>query len=271
MNPSRDGEETARRTTPPAVLVVAGLDPTGGAGLSLDLAVLRSQGIRGLPVASCLTVQTFREFREARPVEDDLLERMVRAALESGPPRAVKTGLLAAPAQAGFLARFLPGGIPLVVDPVLRASLAPGEEERETDLAEAVRERLLALGAVVTPNLPELFTLAGTSDREDPSAAAEILLRAGAAAVVLKGGHGTHEGLVADMLYLPGGKVVEFTRERDSMGEVHGTGCAFSTALAGFLAAGKELEEAARAAGDLTARLRLASLDVGGKARLLFP
>ena len=264
--------QEGRRSAPPPVLLLAGLDPSGGAGLALDLAVLRSLGIRGLPVPTSLTVQNLRRFREARAVEADLLERMVRAVLEEGPPRAVKVGLLAGPGQAVFLAgllgEVLPEGIPLVVDPILRASLASGEEgEREAALARTLGEAFLPLGPILTPNRPELSALAG----EEEEGAARTLLERGARAVVLKGGHREEGAYAADRLYLPGGRVREFRRERDSLGEVHGTGCAFSSALAGLLAAGWDLEAAVEQAGERTAGLRRTSLDLGGRARLLFP
>ncbi len=254
---------------PPAVLVVAGLDPTGGAGLTLDAALLGSLGTRGLPVATCLTVQTFREFREIHPVEGKFLEEAIGAAREAGPVRAVKVGLLGTPDQAFLLARLLPAGVPLVVDPVLAPTLAGEGPGR--DRARALGEAFLPLGPVLTPNLPELFALAGIPGDRDPAEAARILLERGALAVALKGGHEPREGTVADRLYLREGGIQEFSRKRDSLGEVHGTGCAFSSALAGFLALGRDLEEAVRAAGDLTAALRLSSLPTGGASRLILP
>ncbi len=260
------GKISPDRELPPAVLLAAGLDPTGGAGLALDLAVLRRVGARGLPAASCLTVQTFREFRGIRPVEEDLLERMIRAALEAGPVRAVKVGLLGSPSQAFLLARLLPRDVPVVVDPVLRPTLAEGGGEE--DLARGLVEGLAAGGAVLTPNLPELALLSG---RKDVTGGAEYLLRRGASALVLKGGHGEGREEVEDRLFLPGGEVLAFRRPRDPLGEVHGTGCAFSSALAGFLSRGRGIREAVREAGELTARLRLSSLSTGGGLRLLLP
>ncbi len=257
------------RTLPPAVLVAGGLDPTGGAGLTLDLGVLRSLGVWGLPVAACLTVQDFREFRRARAVDEDLLEEGIRAALAAAPVKAVKVGLLGSPAQAYLLARVLPEGVPLVVDPVLAPTLGPGKTD--PGLARALREAFLPLGPVLTPNLPEVFALADLPAREDPGPAARALLEGGASGVVLKGGHQSGAGPVADLLFLPGGEVRTFQRERDSLGEVHGTGCAFSAALAGNLVLGKDLPGAVREAGALTARLRLSSYPTGGKSRLILP
>ena len=269
--PGEGGGGKENRALPPAVLVAGGLDPTGGAGLTLDLGVLRSLGLWGLPVAACLTVQDFREFRRALPVEEGLLEECLRAALGAAPVGAVKVGLLGAPSQASLLARLLPEGIPLVVDPVLGPTL--GQGKGDPGAARALREAFLPLGPVLTPNLPELYALAGLPLQEDPARAARILLEGGASGVALKGGHekGKRQDKVADRLFLPGGEVKSFERERDSLGEVHGTGCAFSSALAGYLVLGKDLPQAVRLAGAMTARLRLSSRPTGGKSRLIFP
>ncbi len=241
---------------PPRVLVAAGLDPSGRAGLGLDLRVLQALGATALPVATCLTVQSARGLERVEPVPAELLGAMLEAAAGEA-PGAVKIGALgsveAAAVLAGLLDR-LPG-LPVVWDPVLRASrTAPGGPEL---LDAAALGRVLPLLArsqvLVAPNREELSLLAGEGPAEDPGAAARRLLEAGFGAVLLKGGHAAG-ARAEDLLWTAPGEPQGFAVERFPGGAVvRGTGCAWSSAAAALLAGGRSWAEACRRAQRLVA------------------
>lgn len=226
--------------TPRRVLLLGGIDPCGGAGITADVRVLAHHQVDGLPVALACTVQNRHGFRRLAAVPADLWQQALAAALADGEVHAIKIGLCGEVAQLVDLAAALApliGQVPVVVDPVLSATaggFAPG-----SDLVAAYRRDLLPLATVVTPNLPELGALA-------PAAGSDELLRLGSGAVLLKGGHGGGETVV-DRLHHVGGQC-DFRHARLPVGPVHGTGCALASALAAQLARGAELDAAAAAA-----------------------
>ena len=215
-----------------------------------------------LAVPACLTVQNRSRFDAVQPVSADLFSAMVRAALEDGAVSAIKTGLLGDAAVVEHVAELLrepcDAGVPLVVDPVLAATVggfAPGDE-----LVEAYLRCLVPLASVVTPNLPEMERLA----EQGPQA----LLALGSAAVLVKGGHGDGD-VVEDRLHSQSGEVV-FRHPRLAVGPVRGTGCALASAVACGLGAGLGIEEACRGAvATLTRCLGLTSASVDGGPALL--
>jgi hydroxymethylpyrimidine/phosphomethylpyrimidine kinase len=229
------------------VLVAAGLDPSGGAGLVADLEALRAAGATGWTVATALTAQGPSGARVMEPVAPGLVLRQIDALLEGARerPRALKTGMLGSPENVQALAvRFDErplAGIPLVVDPVLRSSsgLALLEPRRRSPIA--VLGPLLARAALATPNWPELEALAGgplASEAEAVAAARALPARA----VLVKGGH--REGEPVDLL-VRRRSVVRF-RGRRRPGTARGTGCRLASAVAGLLARGVDLEDAIR-------------------------
>jgi hydroxymethylpyrimidine/phosphomethylpyrimidine kinase len=231
------------------VLVVAGLDPTGGAGLAADLEALGAVGARGWPVAAALTAQGPRGVRGWSPVPVEMLLAQVDALLDGAPrrPGAVKTGMLGTAALARALAERLArrdlARAPLVVDPVLLSSSGA----LLLDLADASPSEafgpLLARARVVTPNLDALRALTGLAVGDDE--AAVVAARAlGARAVLVKGGH--RAGAPVDLL-VEGRRVTRFTGRRRP-GTARGTGCRLASALAGLLARGASLEQAVRGA-----------------------
>jgi len=235
------------------VLVAAGLDPTGGAGLAADLEALLAVGARALPVATALTVQgPAGAFAYA-----SVPARFVRAQVEGlfrgrgGRPAAVKTGMLGSGANAAALAALLAGellsALPLVVDPVLAASsgLRLLEDERGRSPA-AVLAPLLARATVVTPNWIELAELCDVdlaSLRSDDDAV-EAARRLPCQAVLVKGGH--RRGAPVDLLVC--GREVRRFEGRRRPGTARGTGCRLASALAGLLAQGAPLDQAVRRA-----------------------
>jgi len=228
------------------VLVIAGSDPSGWAGLQMDLRVLTLLGVSATAVPSALTVQTPQEALSWEPVPDTLFERALEAALRG--VRAVKVGMLGKASLARTLARALspfPG--PVILDPVLSAS--SGLPLAEPALAEALRDGLLSRVTLLTPNLPEAEALLGRKIRPGEESEGVRALRAlGPRAVLLKGGHG--EGPQAQDFFWDGVELRVFTRPRLSR-NFRGTGCFLASAVAGLLCRGKALSEAVAEAEEL--------------------
>jgi hydroxymethylpyrimidine/phosphomethylpyrimidine kinase len=229
---------------------VAGLDPTGGAGLAADLEALAAVGARGYPVAAALTAQGPRGARAAVATRPWLILEQIDALLDglarAERPRAVKTGMLgtgaAAEALAARLGRSDLARLPLVVDPVLAASSGLPLFRSRGVPARALRP-LLERAALATPNLPELAALAGREIPDDEAAVAaarELPCRA----VLVKGGH--RPGAPVDLL-VRGRAVTRFPGRRRP-GTARGTGCRLASAIAGLLARSETLEDAIRGA-----------------------
>jgi hydroxymethylpyrimidine/phosphomethylpyrimidine kinase len=230
------------------VLVVAGLDPSGGAGLVADLEGLAAVGAAGWAVAAALTAQGPAGVKGWSPVPEELLLAQVDALLEGGEgeaarPRAVKTGMLGTAGLAAALAARLSARdlakVPLVADPVLLST--SGTQLLDTggiSVSEAF-EPLLERARLATPNLPELAALTGLDVSTD-AAAAKAARQLPAKAVLVKGGH--REGAPVDLL-VEGRKVTRFEGAR-RQGTARGTGCRLAAAIAGLLAQGAALDEA---------------------------
>lgn len=205
----------ARRAAPgetaPRVLVVAGLDPTGGAGILADAEALRAVGARAWAVASALTVQGPRGARGFTPTPPALLAAQLDTLLDGEErPRCVKAGMLATEALARLLAERLVAPplarVPLVVDPVLAASSGAPLLRSRRSPGEALAP-LLARARLVTPNLGELAALTG-DDVSTDDAAIRAARRLPARAVLVKGGH--RDGAPVDLL-VEGRTVTRFT------------------------------------------------------------
>jgi len=222
-------------------LAVGGFDPSGGAGVLADVAAIVAAGARALAAVTTTTVQTHAAFLGAEPVSPRLLERQLAALLATYRPRAAKTGALPTAEHVRVVARLLgKAHIPLVVDPVLGASHGPGLVDRS--VGREIMRRLLPVAALITPNAAEASALTGlpVRDARDAERAGKVLLAAGPAAVLVKGGHlpdGGHVLVTGEGTWLvPGGK-----RQRLP---THGSGCTLAAGIAGALAAGRDLPEA---------------------------
>jgi hydroxymethylpyrimidine/phosphomethylpyrimidine kinase len=230
------------------VLIAAGLDPSGGAGLVADLEALAAVGARGWAVATALTAQGPKGARGFEPVSDALLLAQIDALLAGRErPRALKTGMLGSARLVRALAdRFAArdlARVPLVVDPVLVASSGASLFDAEGGgLAEALAP-LLARARLATPNLLELAALTGLEVATDDAAIAAARSLP-CRAVLVKGGH--RAGAPIDLL-VEGRRVTRLPGRRRS-GTARGTGCRLASALAGLIARGATLEQAARGA-----------------------
>jgi len=223
------------------LLLFGGLDPSGGAGLTVDVAVADACGAEGLPVAVALTVQNRRGFANWSPVATAQWRAAAAAQLDDAAVDVIKVGFVGDAQAVRDLAAFVrerAPAAPLVVDPVLGATA--GGLAASPDLLDAYRTALLPLATVCTPNLPELQQLFGG----DPAAA----LATGCRAVLCKGGHGSGPTSV-DVLVQAGGEH-RWERPRRDVGAVRGTGCRLATAIAAHLAGGLDLAAACARAGD---------------------
>jgi len=237
---------------PRVPLSIAGSDPSGGAGLQADLKVFLRFGLSGAAVPTALTVQGPTGVQAVHAVEPKLVKAQLDTLLRDVRPAAVKVGMLPSAEHVRVVARALGPlvgkKIPVVLDPVFASSsgtrLLP-----EGDVADFARQ-LVPLATLLTPNVDEAAELTGMSVaavRKDSEDALRELLRLGARAVLLKGGHGSGDEAVdilgtkqeVLMLSLP-----RVPRRR----AVHGTGCALSSAIAALLAQGASLETATQLA-----------------------
>lgn len=248
------------------VLAIAATDPTAGAGLFADLKTFSAFGVYGYGVVTAVTVQSRIGVASTHAVAADVVTDQIRAALGDIVPSAVKIGMLAASETVLAVARSLAAvEIPIVLDPVLASS--GGSPLLDAAGIEAIRERLLRRCAVLTPNLAEAGVLAGLRVEDRPSmlAAAERLGALGARAVLVKGGH--LPGDPADLLWEAGrARWLEGTRIE---ADLHGTGCALSSAIAASLALGRDLADAVGAARAYVRELLASGSAVAGPGRAL--
>ena len=241
-------------TPGPRVLLVAGLDPSGSAGLLADIQALSEVGARGWAAVAALTAQGQGKPRGIFPVTPAFLLDQLDALLDGEErPRAVKTGALGtaelARALAARLARSPVSQTPLVVDPVLASTAgAPLLDAQGSSPGEALAP-LFERALVVTPNLMELALLTA-DDVSTDEAAVRAARRLPARAVLVKGGH--RDGGPVDLL-VEGHRVTRFAGQRRP-GTARGTGCRLAAAMAGLLAQGASLEEAILGAKRLVER-----------------
>jgi hydroxymethylpyrimidine/phosphomethylpyrimidine kinase len=237
-----------------AVLTIAGSDPSGGAGVQGDLKTFAAQGVYGMAVITALTVQNTRGVTRVEPVAAELVGEQIAAVVSDIEPRAIKIGMLATGpivrVVVDVLRRHCRGRaasnpVAIVVDPVMAAT--GGGVLLDADGVAAIRDDLLPLATVVTPNTIEAERLTGLPVRSvvDAHRAAAELVSLGAAAAIVTGGH--LDGPPVDVLF-DGVRAVEVTGLRIDSTDTHGTGCAFSSALAARLALGDSLEAATRLA-----------------------
>jgi hydroxymethylpyrimidine/phosphomethylpyrimidine kinase len=233
----------------PKALTIAGSDSGGGAGIQADLKTFTVLGTYGLSVVTALTAQNTLGVQEIAEVEPEFVRAQLDSVLGDIGADAAKTGMLSNAAVVEVVAEGLERFhlTNLVVDPVMVAK--SGDRLLREDAVEALRERLMPLAAIVTPNLEEAAILAGMgkiSSLRDMRRAAEFLCELGARAALVKGGHGT--GSSSDDLWFDGSEFVTLAAERLDVPHTHGTGCTLSAALAAGLAKGLSPLEAAREA-----------------------
>ncbi|HUG15921.1 MAG TPA: bifunctional hydroxymethylpyrimidine kinase/phosphomethylpyrimidine kinase [Thermomicrobiales bacterium] len=247
--------------TRPAVLTIAGSDSGGGAGIQADLKTFAALGTYGTSAITAVTAQNTLGVQSFVALEPDMVVAQMRSVLDDIRPLAAKTGMLATAPIVRAIADVLRDAVlPLVIDPVTHAK--SGDALISEDAVAVLRDELLPLCAVVTPNLPEAAALTGMRVESDEQMleAARRLLASGARAVVVKGGHRSGG---ADDLYMDRDCIEWLRGERIATRCDHGTGCTFSAAIAAGLAHGLDTFDAVREAKMyLTAAMR-AGYEVG--------
>ncbi len=229
------------------VLIVAGSDSGGGAGIQADTKAVMALGGYAATAITALTAQNTLGVHGVMPVPPDFVRLQMSVVLDDIGADAIKTGMLGSAEVVQAVAATLrqqAAGVPLVVDPVM---VAKGGARLLDDAAvRAMRQDLLPLATLVTPNVPEAEALTGLTIHDYATArhAAQALLDLGAPAVLLKGGH-LSGAVVQDLLATSAGIEVIETPRIDTR-HTHGTGCTLASAIATGLAQGMSLSEAVR-------------------------
>jgi len=248
---------------PPLALTIAGSDSGGGAGIQADLKTFFALGVHGMSAITALTAQNTVGVTGVHEVPPSFVEEQIAAVVTDIGVDAAKTGMLSsAPiveAVADAVREFDIGN--LVVDPVFVSK--HGDPLLHASAVDALREQLLPLATILTPNIPEAEGLLGYEvDPDDPDeAAAKELVTLGPRWVLLKGGH-LRSDEATDLL-TDGNDVIRITQRRIETKNTHGTGCVLSAAIAACLAKGLSVPEAAQEAKKFVTRAIERSLDIG--------
>jgi len=248
---------------PPIVWTIAGFDPSSGAGITADLKTISALDCYGVACITALTVQNTMGVRRVEPLSPQIVLETLQALLEDLPPSAIKIGMIATAGVASVVADFLhalhqpdsTARCPVVLDPILRSS--SGAELLDPAGIRLLLAHLLPMATVVTPNRSEAELLTGVAAGfagSDAESMARALRRLGAAAAVVTGGDangGRNPQHSEDVLaYAAAGRewVETLSAPRIPSNATHGTGCAFSTAIACGLACGQSVPTAVTSA-----------------------
>jgi hydroxymethylpyrimidine/phosphomethylpyrimidine kinase len=225
--------------SPARILIIAGSDSSGGAGIQADIKTATALGAYAMTAITAVTVQDTQRVHSIHPIPPQVVRDQILACLNDIGADAIKTGMLNSAELVTMVADTLSEharGIPLVVDPVMIST--SGTALLDDDAVELLKTRLLPLATLVTPNLPEFLRLTGSQPGR------LVAPHAGAGAMLLTGGHAL-EDRVVDTLFDPARDgPVEFGSQRIDTKHTHGTGCTLATAIAVGLGQGLPLIEA---------------------------
>lgn len=250
------------------VLSIAGSDSGGGAGIQADLKTFSSHRVYGMTVVTALTAQNTLGVQGVQPVPPGFVVAQMDSVFSDLGVDAIKIGMLASAAIVRSVARsltdWLPrlGQPPVVLDPVMVAQ--SGDRLLDDDAVAAIRELLLPLATLLTPNLPEasrLLDIPVASEEEQSSAARALARMSPGLWVLVKGGH-RPEGDLVDVVAGPEGEV-RFAHQRVATRSTHGTGCTLSSAIAARMALGAGVLEAIGGAIDYLERALMAAPTLG--------
>ena len=227
------------------VLIVAGSDSGGGAGIQADIKTVSMLDAYAATAITALTAQNTEGVFGVLPIPSEFVRRQIEVVLDDIGADAIKTGMLHDVAVIETIAAVLQeraSAIPLVVDPVMVAK--GGARLIDPEAIEVLKQLLIARAEIVTPNLPEAEILCGATigNLAQMRAAGETLLALGCRAVLVKGGHLSGE-TVSDVLVTAGGARV-WESPRIATRHTHGTGCTLASAIAASLAQGQDIENA---------------------------
>ncbi len=236
----------------PKVLSIAGSDSSGGAGIQADLKTFSALGVYGATAITAITAQNTQGVNSQFAIEPQMVYDQIAAVMDDIEPSVVKIGMLSNTAIVEAVAKALHDYKPsfIVLDPVIVSST--GHRLLSIEAQETIKEKLIPIADLLTPNIPEMKALTdfSLSSLDEKKEAAQQLFNLGAKAILLKGGH--EEGEVkTDVLFVSqqttdnGQQTLSmFTSETVVTKNTHGTGCTLSSAIAAFIARGLSLEDA---------------------------
>ena len=243
-------------------LSIAGSDSSGGAGIQADLKTMTMNGVFAMSAVTALTAQNTTGVSAIMEATPQFLQQQIDAVFEDIRPDAVKIGMVSSQGLIEVIADRLTAykAERVVVDPVMVAT--SGSRLLESDAVKALREKLLPLATVATPNIPEAEILSGMTIRTeaDMEQAARIISEQSGCAVLLKGGHNVND---ANDLLWADGQATWFCGKRIDNPNTHGTGCTLSSAIAANLAKGFNLTDSVQRAKDYISGALAAMLDLG--------
>lgn len=248
---------------PKTLLIIAGSDSGGGAGIQADIKTASAHGVFATTAITALTAQNTLGVLGVLATEPDFVAAQIKAILSDIGADAVKIGMLSNAAIIKAVhENLLMLRCPIVLDTVMLAK--GGAPLLQPDAVNALKTLLLPMAAIVTPNVPEAEVLAGIriSDTASMLEAGKKILELGARAVLVKGGH-LEDVKVTDMLVTQG-KTLEITHDRINTKNTHGTGCTLASAIASNLAKGADLAEAVTKATDYVHRAIASAPKIGG-------
>ncbi len=243
-------------------LTIAGSDSSGGAGIQADLKTMIANNVYGMSAITALTAQNTTGVSAVMEVTPDFLEQEIDMVFTDIFPDSVKIGMVSASSLIKVIAAKLVqyNAKNIVVDTVMVAT--SGAKLISDDAIETLKEELIPLATVITPNIPEAEVLSGMkiNTEDDMMKAAELIGKSFRVAVLLKGGHNVNDA--TDILY-DNGEFTFFRGRRINNPNTHGTGCTLSSAIASNLAKGYELKTAVRRAKEYISGALAAGLDLG--------
>lgn len=244
-------------------LTIAGSDSGGGAGIQADIKSFAANGVFGMSVITAITAQNTKEVRAVQNIDEVIIKDQIEAVFDDLPVDAVKIGMLSTASIIEAVASALKGYDlpPIVVDPVMVSK--GGADLLQKEAVSALKEFILPLATLITPNIPEAEILVGSKieSEQDMEDACRKLAEYGSAAVLLKGGH--LSGDPNDLLF--DGTVFHWLKgKRHHTKNTHGTGCTLSSAIAANLAKGHEMPEAVSLAKQYITTAIENSLNIGG-------
>lgn len=224
-------------------LTIAGTDPTGGAGIQADLKTFQELQSYGMSVITSVVAQNTTGVQDIHHIPIKLIDEQLESVFSDMPVHAFKTGMIANIDMMQVIYKHVKDkNIPFVIDPVMVAT--SGDSLINNEARDYLKQHLLPLCTVVTPNIPEAEFLTGKqiTTIEDMQAAAEVIVHEyGAKAALVKGGHLVGDAI--DFLY-DGKSMRSFTEKRIDTVNTHGTGCTYAAAITAYLSHGQPLEEA---------------------------
>ncbi|MBO7420609.1 MAG: bifunctional hydroxymethylpyrimidine kinase/phosphomethylpyrimidine kinase [Spirochaetaceae bacterium] len=244
-------------------LTIAGSDSSGGAGIQADIKTMTCNGVYAMSAITALTAQNTTGVQGIFEVTPEFLAMQISSVFDDIRPDAVKIGMVSSISLINTIAERLVHykAENIVVDPVMVAT--SGAKLISDEAVGTLKEKLLPLAVVVTPNIPEAEILAGTKIEtpEDMEKAAKLIAGNYGCSVLLKGGHNMNDA--NDFLYEKSGKSKWFNGKRIDNPNTHGTGCTLSSAIAANLAKGCTLEQSVKNAKDYISKALAAMLNLG--------